>query len=226
MGFLDIIFPKRCAGCDKFGGYLCVKCKAKQPLHWAKICPVCEHLAIGGDTHPDCRSELSLDGATFVFEYKSPISILLKQLKYKFGREILPVVAKWTIEELKKIQGLPGKAVLVPIPLHPYRHNWRGFNQTELLGYEIAKAFGWEFNKDILVRHRLTKPQTEVKKEKNRLTNVHGIFSISPSYPITKLPNNLIVFDDVWTTGATIKEAGKVLKRAGVKKVWGLAIAR
>lgn len=222
--FLDIIFPKRCAGCGKFGGYLCAKCKAKQPLHWAKICPVCEHLATGGDTHPDCRTELSLDGATFVFEYKPPVSILLKQLKYRFGREILPVVTEWTISELQKIQDLQRKAVLVPIPLHPYRHNWRGFNQTELLGREIAESMGWEFRNDILVRHRLTKPQTEVKKEVKRRSNVKGIFSLSPNYQLHT--TNYILFDDVWTTGATIKEAGKVLKHAGVKKVWGLAVAR
>ncbi len=226
FSLLDLIFPKRCAGCGKFGSYLCTRCQAKQPRHWAKICPVCEKSAIGGNTHPGCMTELSLDGSTFVFEYKPPVSVLLKQLKYRFGREILPILTSWTTAELKRIQGLPRRATFIPIPLHEYRYNWRGFNQAEELGREIASKMGWEFRNDILVRHRFTKPQTEVRREEKRLSNVRGIFSISPSVQVTQLPGNLVVFDDVWTTGATIKEAGKVLKEAGAKKVWGLAIAR
>lgn len=237
MGFslFDLIFPKRCAGCSKFGTYLCVRCKAKQSLHWEKICPVCEKKAIGGNTHVECMTEITpdtqevvtlpvLDGATFVFEYKPPVSVLLKQLKYRFGREILPIISEWTIHELRNIQGLPKKFVLISIPLYPYRQNWRGFNQSEELGCAIAKKMGWEFNNDILVRSKWRPPQTEVGKEKSRKQNVRGIFSLSPNYQLQA--TNYILFDDVWTTGATIKEAAKVLKENGAPKVWGLTIAR
>lgn len=225
MGLLDLIFPKRCAGCGKLGVYVCVRCKAKQPLHWEKICPVCEKRAVGGNTHPKCMTPTTLDGATFVFEYKPPVSVLLKQLKYRFGREILPIITEWTIDELRNIQGLPKKAVLVPIPLYQYRQNWRGFNQSEELGRAVAKTMGWQFRDDVLVRSKWRSPQTEVKSADKRLSNVRGIFSVNPS-AYYLVPNNLILFDDVWTTGATIKEAAKVLKRNGARKVWGLAIAR
>ncbi|MBI3290145.1 ComF family protein [Candidatus Microgenomates bacterium] len=177
---------------------------------------------------PDTKKMVTLpvlDGATFIFEYKPPVSILLKQLKYRFGREILPVIGEWAIGELKKRQELPKRAVLIPIPLHNYRYNWRGFNQAEELGRKIAQEFGWEFRNDILVRSKWRPPQTEVKKAQKRAENVRGIFSINPSAQCL-MPNHLILFDDVWTTGATIKEAAKVLKENGAKKVWGLTIAR
>ncbi len=95
---------------------------------------------------------------------------------------------------------------------------------------------GWSFRDDILVRSQLRKPQTEVKKEKERRKNVQGIFSINqslttnhPARIVTQSVaggQSLILFDDVWTTGATLKEAAKVLKRNGAKFVHALAIAR
>lgn len=236
MSFLDIIFPKRCAGCGKMGTYLCNKCRVKQALHWEKICPVCEAKAIGGNTHVECMTEFVpdtkevvrlpvLDGATFIFQYRPPVSVLLKQLKYRFGREILPVISRWTADELKKRKELPSRAVLVPIPLYPYRQNWRGFNQAEELGREAAKVMGWQFRNDILVRSKWRSPQTEVKSANKRLSNVQGIFSLASNILVSQYPS-IILFDDVWTTGSTIKEATKVLKEAGAKKVWGLTIAR
>lgn len=214
---------------------MCTKCRAKQPLHWEKVCPACEKRAIGGNTHVECMANpdpalqddipLVLDGATFIFEYKPPISVLLKQFKYRFGRELLSVIADWSVSELERMQGLPKSAVLIPIPLHGYRHNWRGFNQAEDLGHVVAKAMGWEFRNDILIRSKWRSPQTEVKSADKRLRNVRGIFSLTPSILISQYPN-IVLFDDVWTTGATIKEAAKALKEAGAKNVWALTIAR
>ena len=225
MDFLDLLFPKHCCCCGKFGTYLCDGCRISQPLHFPQVCPKCERPAVDGRTHPGCQTPWALDGATFIFRYQKPIAQLLKQLKYRFGRDLSNLIVRWSMEELKKLS-VPKSAILLPIPLHPWRDNWRGFNQAEILGQEIAHNMGWDFRNDILVRTKFRKPQTEVKESKKRRVNVRGVFSISPNAPITQLPSNLILFDDVWTTGATIKEAGKVLKRRGAKFVWALAIAR
>jgi len=115
--------------------------------------------------------------------------------------------------------------VLVPIPLYWQRKNWRGFNQAELLGQMIAKKLGISFLPDLLIRVRNTKEQTKLKKEK-RQKNVLGAFKINHCSSVISHQSSIILFDDVWTTGATIKECTKVLKRKGFKKVWGLTLAR
>lgn len=240
FSFFDLLFPKHCAGCGKFGNYICQKCRTSQPLHFPQICPVCERPAVDGRTHSGCKTPLALDGATFVFRYspreqgsarragsyKPPISVLLKELKYKFGRELKDVIVSWTIEGFRKQDSFfKNKPVLVPVPLHPLRENWRGFNQAEILGREIAYKMGWEYSTKILVRTKFRKPQTEVKKAEQRFSNVRGIFTINqPLNHITS--QQFILFDDIWTTGATMKEAAKVLKRRGAKFVWALAVAR
>lgn len=204
---------------------MCEGCRQSQPLHFPQICPVCERPAVDGKTHPGCKTPFSFDGATFVLVYQPPVSLLIRRLKYNFVRDLAEAVVSWTTDELKKLR-FPQDSVLIPIPLHRLRRNWRGFNQAEILGRKIAKEMGWNFRDDILVRSQFRKPQTEVKEAKKRRENVRGIFSISPNNPVTQLPSNLILFDDVWTTGATLKEATKVLKRNGAKFVHALAIAR
>lgn len=148
-------------------------------------------------------------------------------LKYKFAKEVAKELVYCTLEFLKNESlVLPKEDVLVPIPLYWFRGNWRGFNQSDEIGKTLARGIGLGFIPDLLIRKKFTKPQTELKG-KERRENVRGVFSLNPNYKlqITKY-NSLILFDDVWTTGATIKEATKVLKRAGANKVWALTLAR
>lgn len=84
---------------------------------------------------------------------------------------------------------------------------------------------GWRYEPNLLIRTKLRQPQTQVKKADKRRSNVQGIFSVSPNILISGYPN-ILLFDDVWTTGATMREAARVLKHNGAKFVWGLAIAR
>jgi len=115
---------------------------------------------------------------------------------------------------------------LVPIPLNKKRSNWRGFNQTELLGRMIASSFGWKFSSNLLLRKKFTKPQAGLGK-KERRKNVKDAFAINPQFAKIKNDNlEVVIFDDVFTTGSTLKEACKVLKRNGFKTVWGLVLAK
>ncbi len=114
------------------------------------------------------------------------------------------------------------KSVIVPIPLHKSKERRRGFNQSVLIGKHLAKKIGCEINADLLIKIKSVKSQTELNKEE-RFRNVKGVFVLNPKY--SKLDANYIVFDDVWTTGSTLKEACKVLKRNGAETVWGLTIA-
>ena len=146
-------------------------------------------------------------------------------IKYKFTYDVASGLAEACVIKLwnTPITTLGrDEAILVPIPLHKSRERWRGFNQSEKIGELVAKGLGWEFSPDLLVRKIATKSQTELKK-KDRKGNVRGVFAINANYPL--LSTSYLLFDDVWTTGSTLKEACRALKQNGVKTVWGLTIA-
>ena len=229
MNLLDLLFPPRCVSCGRPGQYLCPKCLPKIKIIEHQVCPVCERPAIDGATHPGCRTKYSLDGLTSFFVYDGPIKKAIKKLKYKFVTDLA--------RELTSLAFLKGSTLykvepwqetrLTPVPLHWRRLNWRGFNQSEVLGKLMSAKLNTRFSPDLLIRKKYTQPQVKLKG-KERKENIQGAFIINPRYR-QKLEIShweLVIFDDVWTTGATLKTCGKVLKEAGAKKVWGMTLAR
>ena len=221
MNLLDFIFPKRCVVCRKFGEYLCeIDINKIQPAK--SFCSVCLRAAIGGTTHGKCKSKLSLDGLICIFDYKSPMKEILAELKYRFVKDLSQVIKV----EIKKSRFLvmydfTGYGV-ISVPLSLKRKNWRGFNQTEILGKLIAQRLKLVFYPDILRKVTETKPQAKLSK-KERIKQIKGVFDVVDSKYI--IGKKFIIFDDVWTTGATIKAAAAVLKRKGAEKVWAITLA-
>lgn len=232
MNILDFLFPKRCVSCGSFDVFLCQKCLVKVKFIELPICPVCERPAIGGATHPGCKTRYSLDGLISVCVYDGPTKNVIKRLKYKpWITELGEILANLALDFYHKntstIRIIEQNPVLVPTPLHKSRERERGFNQSEILGRLMAHKLNLEFIPHLLIRHKKTKPQAELKG-KERLENIKNAFSVSSDSPnilISKYPNILLI-DDVWTTGATLRACGQVLKLAGAKKVWALTLAR
>lgn len=228
MFLFDILFPKRCLGCGRFGYYFCHRCiiQIKYNQRNEAICPVCEKLAIGGVTHPRCRSRYTIDGLTSFFRYDGVVKKAIKQIKYGFhfdiANELVNIIPLTSHNNQLPINNYQS-AIIVPIPLHPRRFRERGFNQAAMLGSALAKKLSVEVRTDILRRTLYTKPQVEMKSRKERLTNMNHVFALSPDILI---PNVVFLLDDVFTTGATMRAAASVLKRAGVKFVWAITIAR
>ena len=222
MGIVDIIFPTTCLECGKEGKYICDSCLAK--IGKARLfCLECHKSSIDGATHAKCRKKFSIDFAYSPWDYDGVVRRAILKLKYNYAYKIAEELATHLIEKIEdETPILPDKAILIPIPLHKLRQNLRGFNQTEKVGKIISERFGWIYDHDLLVRIKKTSPQTELKGS-NRATNLLGAFSARPKSKIYN--STYVLFDDVLTTGSTLKEAGKVLKRRGVKVVWGLTIA-
>lgn len=231
MNLLDIIFPKFCVGCGKFGSYYCLRC-IKEIQQGELVCPNCERPSIGGLTHPLCQKKYGLDGLWSLGVYQGGIQKAVKKLKYRFVTDIAEdlvdlMVEYWAkfgpefLEEIKKDQGRGW--IVTPVPLHPKREKIRGFNQSALLGKLISKKLGLEYQ-DTLVRTRYTKPQAQLKGW-DRKNNIKGAFSPSSTIRYT-LNANILLIDDVWTTGSTLKECCYVLKKGGAKKVWAITLAR
>lgn len=223
MGILDLIFPKTCLSCRKEGKYICENCLEKVRI-LKPACPYCEKASIDGFTHTKCRKKYGLDGLTSTWKYEGVIKKAIWALKFKYSTEVGKEIVQSFTHELMTRGPLVKESILVPIPIHWYRENVRGFNQSEEIGKIVAKEMGWGFVPDLLIRNRPTKSQVELSV-KDRKQNLRGAFSISPNIPVSQYPS-IVLFDDVFTTGSTLKEAAKVLKRAGVEKVWGMTIAR
>jgi ComF family protein len=110
--------------------------------------------------------------------------------------------------------------LLVPVPLHPRRLCWRGFNQALLLAQTFPQAV---IARNILVRRRPTLPQIKLSPEQ-RQSNVKGAFTVPD--PATVKGKSLVLLDDVYTTGATVKECARALRRAGAANVDVVTVAR
>lgn len=218
FSFLDFLFPKKCVGCGKFGAYICGNCFRKIEIVENPICPVCQRQAIGGKTHPGCKGRYLLDGLVVGARYKGVVRSAIVKIKYKWIYDIEATILT-ILDSIWWKYDLPESAVLVPIPLSSARLKWRGFNQADHLAVKLGKRFGVRVER-ILKKVRETKTQVGLTR-KERKENVEDAFKI-----ISEMSGkNIILVDDVYTSGATMAEACRVLKKAGAKNVWGLALA-
>lgn len=187
---LDFLFPKYCLECKKEGKYICDMCISK----------VTPCGTIGNNYS--------------IFKYEGVIRKAIISLKYKFATDIADELSERIHQRLiAKGQWLKN-ITLVPIPLHRKRENWRGFNQSEILGKKLSEKMKWKFIPDLLIRNKNTAPQVGLKGLSRR-SNLSGVFSINSHIPYSIIHNSIVLFDDVYTTGSTINEAKKVLKEAG-----------
>lgn len=220
VGFLDLLFPKRCVSCGRLGNYICRECFSKIVFIEKPVCPICQRQAIGGRVHLGCRTKYGLDGLVVGCRYRGPVKLAIQKVKYRWVYDIGETLSTLLLENIWRFN-LPGEVTLVPIPLHLRRKKWRGFNQAELLAKILAKSSGL-FHSEILERITETKAQVGLDK-KERKANVKGVFVLKPKANIRG--KDLVLVDDVYTSGATMQEAARVLKQAGAGEVWGMTIA-
>ncbi|MBI2031626.1 MAG: ComF family protein [Candidatus Levybacteria bacterium] len=231
MDFLNLIFPKYCVGCKKLGRYLCDKCFSYLSFDTQGICVVCNHASTNNLTHPGCKTKYTIDGIFSSLSYNPIVKKLIYNFKYRpYLSDLKKLLIDLFFEGLiqreefyNTNQYLKGKSVLVPIPLHVSKMRIRGYNQSEIL----AKGLEGKLNLkkyDFLKRIKKTVSQAGLS-QKERRKNISGAFAVFSDISLDRYPNIFLV-DDIFTTGSTLNEAAKVLKRAGVKSVWGLTLAR
>lgn len=166
------------------------------------------------------------DGLTVFFRYEGVVRRAVKLLKYHLVTDAAAsFVACIPQDTITMIIGKQGRyPVFVPVPLHPRRQKERGFNQAEVLCRHLSACLHMPVAADILRRTKRTVPQVEMRDRKDRLTNMSGVFAVRKNK--TDLPDQVFLVDDVFTTGATVRSAANALKRAGVKWVWVVTMAR
>lgn len=231
---LDTIFPPRCIQCQTFTGkrdfrYLCRSCFAALPQTGRKECVGCGLPSHHGRTCDDCVSEWHLDRLLVVTDYRDQtVQKILTFLKYRFIEELaVPLCALVRRYVRQRAQRgdmvLATSPLITAVPLHPRRLRWRGFNQAALIASRTAQYFQMDY-RSALERVRQGTPQVEQPDRAARLASVEGLFMCAETDAVRG--KDVLLFDDVCTTGATLRECARVLKKAGAAHVTALVIAR
>ena len=218
------VLPYRCLLCGAAGEHgldLCGACAAELPRN--HVCcarcalPLPQAAALCGQCQ---RRPPPWDAAWVPFRYAWPLDRL--ESRFKFGADL---AAGRVLSSLWLRESPPAMmpAWLLPVPLHVGRLRERGYNQAIELAKPLASRLGPSLHLNALIRSRATPAQTELGALARR-RNVRGAFAARQG---TAWPAHVALFDDVMTTGATLSECARVLKRAGVKRVdvWALARA-
>lgn len=220
--FKDYLFPVHCLGCDTEGEWLCAECLKTIDIKGIFRCPICNCITFTGQCCGRCLHHSKLFSAIAITDYGEDMLIgkLIKAIKYAGAYEVVVAIEK-LIESFLKINSNYFSQIqtIVPVPLHPRRCAERGFNQAEL----IAKVLANKLNKPLingLTRVRYTPRQVGLSREQ-RQSNLKEAFTIQES-----VVGPVLLVDDVYTTGSTMQECAKVLRKNGVKEVSGFAIAR
>lgn len=216
----------RCVGCSQAGGWFCPFCFSKIKLVESFVCPVCGERTLEGFTHRDCRSGDSLDRLVSVYQFKPPIKQAIYLLKYHRQYQLAKVFAGLLVEELEDLGiDFGEEALVVPVPMYVERAWRRWFNQAEILAYELGKALELELRRDLLKRVFETKSQTKLTRPE-RKKNVEDVFWVPWWRRGDVAGRDILLIDDVCTTGATLNSCAKTLKKAGARFVWGLTVAQ
>ncbi len=217
---LELLFPPRCAGCGKVGHWLCPDClqKLRPP---SPGCLICGKPGYEGRLCPACsRRNHSLEAVITVARFESPLREAIHRLKYS-GQEAL-AAALAGLMACRWRESAFSVDVIIPVPLHPRRFRERGFNQAAVLACCLGSLLRLPVLERALVRTRYTRPQVGLGVEE-RAANVKGAFSCSGGQVWGK---DVLLIDDVCTTGATLEACGAALKAAGARKIYGLTLAR
>lgn len=217
------ILSQDCALCGvRSRASLCKDCHHDLPFRHALGCPRCN--APGSDSQV-CGACLSdpphFDETTSAFRYVYPLDRLVQAYKFNANLGLLPLFSDALIRAIRANNMHIPPDLVIPLPLASRRLAERGFNQSALLGAHVSKALGLRYETRGMLRVRETPPQAGLNRVA-RLKNVRGAFDCVHSLH----GRHVAVIDDVMTTGATLSEAARVLKKAGAARVSAWVIAR
>jgi ComF family protein len=218
---INVIFPPACANCEAPGTLFCDSCRAG--LIWVEE-PICRQCGrpdtLGEHLCPNCRGDnrpiLPIRAACL---HAGSLHRVIHRFKYENQFGLADLLAAFMVQAWPQWQ-VPVE-VVVPVALHPERERKRGYNQATLLAQHLARKQGWTLEPAGLIRIRHTRPQVGLTAPERRV-NVHKAFQAESRYVAGK---QIMLVDDVCTTGATLTAAAAALYAAGAANVNGYCLA-
>ena len=234
---IDIIYPPRCLGCALFlednhnhrqTAHFCPDCFSDFSPVVSPLCPICSTPLVSGlqKDHlcEDCLRKRPFYEAIYaLYHYEGAMMEAIHQFKYGekryLAKSLGPLFVQFAGSRMKQRDDL----LIMPVPLHKKRLRERGFNQSLLLAKHLARQMNAELDFLSLRRVRYTLPQTGLGKEERR-KNVRGAFRVENPHAVKA--KTVLLVDDVATTGNTLNECARVLKKSGCKNVFCMVLAK
>jgi len=249
--FKDILAPKKCYNCCKYGNFLCINCSEKLD-YFSWFCYICKKKSENFSIHKKCLIEnkllswknfndkkIYLDKVIVMAHYKNEvIKKMIRDFKFYWKKEVWEELWKhlWKFVKKNKIinslstegfsplRKIEYDILVIPVPLHFFKRIKRWFNQSEILAKNFSKILKINCNKKVLIRKKYTRQQSKLDRQK-RLDNLNNSFKIRKNQ-LDKIDKKIIfLIDDVVTTWTTLNEIAKVLKQNWAKKVIWVCLA-
>ncbi len=219
---IDFFFPQVCIGCGKVGGFICFDCSKKLSRLLPPLCKKCGRPESSGAYCNECwRNSNSLDTIRSVFIFEGVTRMAIHEFKYHNLRALSHCLSGFMAQYFRENQ-LVGD-ILLPVPLHDRRLKERGYNQSELLAREISKVIALPVKVNLVKRVKDNKPQARTVSVKERRINMLNAFVCTSSEVYGK---DIVIIDDVCTSGATLESCAGALKAGGARNIVGFTLAR
>lgn len=224
---INIIYPKVCPICGKtLGSYrqMCKKCEMEIKYIKEPFCKKCGKQLEEEEREycGDCKRRVHIyDSGIAVFAYNDNI----KKSIYDFKYNDMKIYAKFYGEKMwecaREYLKVWQPDAIIPVPISEKRYQKRGYNQAQLIAYELSKRCKITMDDKLLYRRKNTKPLKEISRE-NRRKNIENAFIINGNVVKYK---KVVLVDDIYTTGSTIDECARTLKEHGVSQVFFVALS-
>lgn len=231
--FIDLFFPPLCHSCRSFIApagriHICTDCLSTTRGLASPFCTACGvpfHTENGLDhLCGDCQSKLPpFAAARAAVVYEGAVKELIHRLKYDGRIQVRRPLGLLMAERLAEFVHDAGPDLLLPVPLHLERLRQRGFNQAVLLGELVSEEWGVPMKRRVIRRVRWTEPQITLAAG-DRAANVRGAFAVAD--PDIVGGKRILLVDDVMTTGSTVSECARMLKKMGAAEVFVAVVAR
>lgn len=233
MNIINLIIPKGCLICQStfikdVGDPICLKCWKKVVFSTGPLCPICGRpfpSRISLSKSPNyicglCREKRPyFQRHIYIGSYGGVLSKAIRLFKYK-----KKVSLAYSLSYLlcRKIKDLPEIDIIIPVPLYIKRLRSREFNQALLISGVLSLHLDRPVINNVMVKNRDTRPQVELNRQKRRV-NIKDVFSITDRYLIKG--KRVLLVDDVFTTGSTINECARILKKSGAYRIYAITLA-
>lgn len=210
--FLNLIYPPTCGICGKLNpNFLCNKCQ-KQLQSQAKF-----------KIEKNLNSNYYFQEHLYIFEYQGMIRKVILNYKFNDKSYLYKTIVNFLLKNEKFFPILKSYDTIMPVPISQKRRKERGYNQSELMAKEIAKKLTKEYNNQCLFKTKHIIEQSKLNKEE-RQRNIQGVYELY--HPKMLQGKKILLIDDIYTTGNTVKECCKMISQAKPKKIGVLTIAK
>lgn len=223
---LDLLFPPQCVGCRAYGALFCAACAQRVEPVGLHICTCCgrpQPIRVAQCEQCQRQASLIIETVRIAALHTDPLRQAIHAFKYDGRRELAEPLARYlvalsqTLPDQARLRTVDGVA---PVPLYSTRRQERGYNQAELLASAFCRSVQLPLCSTWLIRQRSTQSQVGLTAAE-RQQNVQDAFVATSAVS----GKSLLLIDDVYTTGATMRACAQAAMKAGAKAVYGLALA-